>query len=162
MNVVRVSVVLFVCLMIPAMMMGQSHSTTSSQATMTGSAQQDRAPRGVVIVVACEAGKSRVVPGKAMARPGDKLIFIFKSRNAMVFFPEAEVLFGTSQRVFTPDEGGQLQLQLSESTSMRSALGTKAGQVLVVEFPYAVYCSDTREFAEGGSAPVIIIEDARY
>ena len=27
------------------------------------------------------------------------------------------------------------------------------------EFPYAVYCHDVRDFAEGGSSPVMIVED---
>lgn len=161
MNTVRTFLCGFPILLIPAMISGQTQTTLPSQSDVRESSLQDSARAVVPIVVVGKAGDKHVVPPKALARPGDMLMLNFGSHEGMAFFPDAELLFGSTQKAYETKGTGKIYLKLRDAASIRNGLGLKPGRVIAHEFPYAVYCLDTEEFARGDSAPVIIIEETR-
>ena len=95
-----------------------------------------------VLIVGHKAGRV-VVPGRLVVKHGDYVEFNALNEDVTIFIPNTGIL-------------ADLVLEISATKS-------KARQVLedapVGEHPYAVFCGgEARNFAEGNSSPVIIIE----
>lgn len=88
--------------------------------------------------------QSFVVPGHVNAKKREKLTWESPHTDATLFFPDRK-LFGT--RVIEISKGGQRELTLDNNLEVGE------------EYIYAIYCSETGDFAEGGSFPVIIIRE---
>lgn len=114
-----------------------------------------------------------VVPAYVVASPGDTIEFRIMGHDAAatVFIPEA-VVSGGQKRVYDVEAGKPAHVEvmrdvLEEIQGKRSRGEMTEKDVkkhwksigVPGEFPYAVYCHDVRDFAEGGSSPVMIVED---
>ena len=113
----------------------------------------------VVITVLCRAGQTRAVPEQVVVHPGDHLVFNFGRCEGTVIFPNPEALFTDPQPVYSTNGTGRIELVLLGSSVLRGNLVVESGRGMAEAFPYAIYCTDTREFAGRGSEPVIIIEE---
>lgn len=87
--------------------------------------------------------KSFVEPGHIRAKKAEALTWEAKDTDATLFFPHRE-LFGV--REVDIEKESQKTLNLSESLNPG-------------RYPYAIYCPDSGDFAEGGSFPIIIIDE---
>jgi len=90
-----------------------------------------------------------VRPGHLYVSSGDKVIFTSDQVDSLFFIPNASELFGVKEEYFVLSilAGGAPQ-------AFTVQRGLPCGQ----EFPYAVYCRDCNNFAEGGSPPRMIIK----
>jgi plastocyanin len=114
-----------------------------------------------------------VVPAYVVANPGDTIEFKIMGHDATatVFIPDAVVSDG-KKRVYdvAPGNPAYVEVMVGELRKIQDARSKgdmtekQAKQHwkdigVPGEFPYAVYCHDVRDFAEGGSSPVMIVED---
>ena len=89
-------------------------------------------------------------PGRLFVMPGDDVKFTTKNTGVTIWIPNAKELFGIGAEYFLFDierDGESKILTVSE--------GLAKGR----EYPYAVYCRDGNDFAEGNTAPRMIIEE---
>lgn len=87
-------------------------------------------------------------PGHLYARPGDTIQFVPRNTGVTIYIPNANQLFaGLSQDdlIIRLDPGQPSQPYSISYTDNR-------------RFPYAVYCHDGNDFAEGGTSPAVIID----
>lgn len=98
-----------------------------------------------------ESGKPEFVasPGKQHVKKSDTVMFMAQGTNSVIFIPNANQLFDISSNSLTIElkSGNQTQ---SYTISENVTIGD--------DFPYAVYCDEDNDFAEGGSSPRIIID----
>lgn len=89
-----------------------------------------------------------VLPADTYVGIGHSVTFFTKDTEAIIFFPNPVKLFGQDKPILriTPDKPTD-PLIIAESAG---APGT--------EYPYTVYCHETDDFADVGSAPRFIIE----
>jgi len=99
-------------------------------------------PKDVRIV--CQAKKAIVVPPYRDVQRGGSIQFIAVTGNTTLFFPKPNL--------FTPPVQ---TLSLSRNNPQVLNISPDAP---VGGHPYAAYCEDLNEFAEGGSPPMMIIE----
>ena len=87
-------------------------------------------------------------PGHLGVESGEEVIFEAKNTNTTIWIPNAEELFGREEHlVFDIESGGK-----SETFTVKQ--GLPKGK----EYPYAVYCENSNDFAEGNTSPRMIIE----
>lgn len=88
-------------------------------------------------------------PGKEHVRKSDQIVFLPQGTNAVIFIPNADILLDTGESTLV------LAASAGHQTKAFSIAETvESGK----EFPYAVYCVDDNDFAEGGSTPRFIID----
>ena len=88
-----------------------------------------------------------VVPGHLILNRGDSVEFkTVNNKDATILIPHGN-LFGEDNRVFDLDEKNQWTQTLTVSN-------IEAGV-----YPYAVYCKESNDFAEGNSPPTMIIDE---
>ncbi len=83
----------------------------------------------------------RVNPGRHEVKRGEPVTWSNPPTDLVLLFPDKD-LFGT--REIDVPEGRSVTLEVSQ----RAQKG---------EYPYAVYCKDSNDFAEGNSYPVMIV-----
>ena len=88
-------------------------------------------------------------PGRLGVKSGEEVIFEAKHTNTTIWIPNAKELFGDKREhlVFDIKSGGK-----SETFTVKQ--GLPKGK----EYPYAVYCENSNDFAEGNTSPRMIIE----
>lgn len=90
-----------------------------------------------------------VRPGHLYVNSGDNVIFTSDQVDSLFFIPNAQELFGVEKDslvLFIPAG--------SESVEFTVQPELPCGK----EYPYAVYCKDCNDFAEGGSPPRMILK----
>ncbi|MBL7136264.1 MAG: hypothetical protein ISS81_06695 [Candidatus Marinimicrobia bacterium] len=88
-------------------------------------------------------------PGRLGVKSGEEVIFEAENTNTTIWIPNAEELFGRGEHlVFDIESGGK-----SETFTVMPRL--RIGK----EYPYAVYCENSNDFAEGNTSPRMIIEE---
>jgi hypothetical protein len=99
-----------------------------------------------ISVVNTARGHAEVVePGSVVAKKNDTITFKAHESDTKIWFPKMEEIFG--------------------ETNPFAVLSNKSVEKTIIKvvtkretFPYAVYCSLSNDFAEGNSAPRIIID----
>jgi hypothetical protein len=88
----------------------------------------------------------QVRPGYSYVSDGDKVIFSTKDTDIELFFPTQtkDLLDAPTNAIKISASGPPVTFTINKS---------KEGK-----FPYAVYCEAGNDFAEGGSAPAMIVE----
>ena len=88
-------------------------------------------------------------PGRLRVKSGEEVVFEAENTNTTIWIPNAEELFGIrgEHLIFDIESGGQ-------SETFMVMQGLPIGK----EYPYAVYCENSNDFAEGNTAPRMIIE----
>jgi len=88
-------------------------------------------------------------PGRLGVKIGEEVIFEAENTNTTIWIPNANELFGTKGEylIFDIKSGG-------ESETFTVMQGLPEGK----EYPYAVYCENSNDFAEGNTSPRMIIE----
>jgi len=88
-------------------------------------------------------------PGRLHVKAGDSVEFGAENTNTTIWIPNAEELFGIREKplIFDIKSGGK-----SETFTVMQDL--PEGK----EYPYAVYCENSNDFAEGNTSPRMIIE----
>lgn len=88
-------------------------------------------------------------PGAEHVGKSDEIMFVTRGTHATIFIPNADK--------FLDGEGSTVVIEAAPGHQTRTfqiAAAAPSGK----EFPYAVYCEDDNDFAEGGSTPRFIIE----
>jgi hypothetical protein len=91
--------------------------------------------------------KNAALPPILYLRKGDTVRFYSKNTDSVIFVPNANVLFGDKDENLLIPVG---QDRMTKPFTINAITGT---------FPYCVYCGAGNDFAEGYSAPKMIIED---
>ncbi|MCK4297201.1 MAG: hypothetical protein KAX28_11165 [Candidatus Marinimicrobia bacterium] len=94
--------------------------------------------------------KSRFVnPGRLCVKSGEEVIFEAKNTTTTIWIPNAEELFenGEKHLIFDIENG-------DKSKTFKVEKDLERGK----EYPYAVYCENSDDFAEGNTSPRMIIE----
>ncbi len=95
----------------------------------------------------------KVRPGHLYVSLDDKVTFSSKKTKITIFLPEpTRQLLGTLDNLIT------LEATQSSDTFIIQKIGNKEEGSEGRRFPYAVYCEAGNDFAEGGSAPQMIVE----
>ena len=89
-------------------------------------------------------------PGRLYVMPGDNVKFTTRNTAATIWIPNAEELFGVKAEYFLFD---------IERDGESEILTVREGLPKGREYPYAVYCREGSDFAEGNTAPRMIIEE---
>jgi hypothetical protein len=119
-------------------------------------------------------GKWVVTDGKVKVKHGEKMVFMAEDTDATIFIPKPEMfeddVTEDNQPVNLPQQGRKtdawMVLRVSKGAKSavtvrsQSKLGESAPRVdytVDVQCPYAVYCKQGNDFAEGNTAPIMII-----
>lgn len=101
-----------------------------------------------------EKHPNQVRPGNAYVSPGDKVIFSTRNTNIEIFLPpQTQYLLNASNNVIPITAPGKSQTFIIQNIGSDEKIGSPKRR-----FPYAVYCEAGNDFAEGGSAPQMIVE----
>lgn len=98
-----------------------------------------------------ESGKPEFVasPGRMHVKKSEKIMFQAQGTNAVIFIPNANKLLETNESTLIIDARSGKQ---THSFTLSGNLSSGS------DFPYAIYCDEDNDFAEGGSTPRIIID----
>ena len=93
-----------------------------------------------------EKHHQRVRPGQLYVRDGDEVFFSTRKTDIEIFFPQQtkELLKAPSNVIKMKSIDPPVAFTIHKSEEGK--------------FPYAVYCKEGNDFAEGGSAPAMIVE----
>jgi len=83
----------------------------------------------------------RVVPGHCQVESSDSVTWNAQDTDAVLFFPN-RALFGRRD----------VEVSAGNSQTLTVNDGIPSGR-----YPYAIYCAKAKDFAEGGSHPVMIV-----
>ena len=88
-------------------------------------------------------------PGHLHVKAGDSVEFGAENTNTTIWIPNAKELFGDKREhlIFDIKSGGK-------SKTFKVEKDLERGK----EYPYAVYCENSDDFAEGNTSPRMIIE----
>ena len=94
--------------------------------------------------------KHLALPGVLFVKKDDTVQFYAKNSIIHIFFPKANELFGLNKEEYVKkiDRGGKTEILTVKIKPLNN----------VLVYPYAVYCEDGGDFAEGNSSPKIIVE----
>jgi hypothetical protein len=95
------------------------------------------------IMIICRKSSAQVRPAQFIAKEKDNITFKAVRSDVTLFFPNS-ALFGCSSARL--DSSNKREATLTVQKVQRDA------------YPYAVYCDDLNDFAEGNSSPEMIIE----
>lgn len=85
---------------------------------------------------------------KIIAAYDDTISWEEHDSDITIFIPEAQVIFGTQERLFDVPKGKNVELKVVD----------KPGKGEKRRYFYVVFHKDTRDFAESNSNPEIIIQ----
>ena len=91
-----------------------------------------------------------VLPGVLHVNSNDQITFIASKSNITIFIPNADRLF------LQVEKNLRFPVNSGEVSETYTVVYNKNEEPLVV--PYAVFCENGNDFAEGNSSPKIIVE----
>ena len=93
-----------------------------------------------------EKHSHKVRPGHLYVSNGDEVIFLSNKTDMQIFLPPlTKTLLQTDNNVITIHKGKTREFTIMDPKTEDS------------RFPYAVYCLEGNDFAEGGSVPQMIV-----
>ena len=98
-----------------------------------------------------EKHKHMAHPGHQYVDPGDTIQFAPRNTDVKIFIPNSTDLFEGKSEEY-------LVLEISKKELSEPFIVKDIGDEDVKIFPYAVYCKEGNNFAEGGTSPAIIIK----
>ena len=98
-----------------------------------------------------EKHQHQVRPAHAYVKKGDKVIFSAIDTEVEIFFPEP------TKNILVDNKGKADQNGITINSDNPTETFTISNDSDPGKFPYAVYCTEGSDFAEGGSAPRMIV-----
>jgi hypothetical protein len=104
-----------------------------------------------IVKIYCDKSKGNVVPSPIFLKQGESFQFLSVNSNVTLFFPNLSIF----------DKGHEV-IRLVPRDSVTVKITSQIDPAILERsryFPYAVFCDNANDFAEGNSSPSMIIED---
>jgi hypothetical protein len=96
------------------------------------------------VMIVCRKSSAHVRPAQRIAKPGQDVTFKAIRSDVTLFFPNPALFGCPSARL--------------DSSNGREATLTVQNKVPRDVYPFAAYCDDLNDFAQGSSSPEMIVE----
>jgi hypothetical protein len=122
-----------------------------------------RTEKTEVVYIVSYSGKNLVWPPVVVLDGGDTVRFRAVNTDATIFIEDALSFEGMTERseLFKVPKKHVLDVKVKPeviATEPPDGMTAEGTQALAGIYPYSVFCSEGREFAEGNSTPVMLIE----